>query len=302
MSTPIFTSFIWPPSLKPGDLIALAAPASPVDRALCEAGVRLLEEEGFRVRWGPEVLEERAWGLETDRELARRLMAAFGDPEVKAVIGARGGYGSLKLLPHLDLGVLQREPKRIFGFSDLTNVLLNLHQRLGLVTFHGPTVAHLPALTPAARKNFFSWLTATGPQYVRHEGLAVLHPGLADGPLAGGNLTSLCHLVGTAFSPRLDGYLVFLEDHNEALYRLDRMVHHLLLAGVLEGVRGVVLGAFTGCDREAERVLEVLGLALQPLGVPVLASLPVGHQPDNFTLPLGALARLDAAGASLTLF
>ena len=128
----------------------------------------------------------------------------------------------------------------------------------------------------------------------------MLHPGAAEGPLAGGNLTTLCHLVGTPFAPQMRGYLLFLEDHNEALYRLDRMLHHLLLAGVLDGVKGVVLGAFTGCGSH-EGLLEVFTTALAPLKVPVLVGLPVGHQPDNHTLPLGAWAALDAAAASLTL-
>ena len=128
--------------------------------------------------------------------------------------------------------------------------------------------------------------------------LPVLLPGVAEGPLAGGNLTTLCHLVGTPFAPQLRGYLLFLEDHNEALYRLDRMLHHLLLAGVLEGVKGVILGAFTNCG-STEGLLEVCAAALEPLGAPVLAGLPLGHQPDNHTLPLGAWARLDAGTASL---
>ncbi len=143
-------------------------------------------------------------------------------------------------------------------------------------------------------------LTAPGPRAVAWHDLTVLLPGVAEGPLAGGNLTTLCHLVGTPFAPQLRGYLLFLEDHNEALYRLDRMLHHLLLAGVLEGVKGVVLGAFTNCG-STEGLLEVCAAALEPLGVPVLAGLPLGHQPDNHTLPLGAWARLDSGAASLTL-
>ncbi|PIU52418.1 MAG: LD-carboxypeptidase, partial [Deltaproteobacteria bacterium CG07_land_8_20_14_0_80_60_11] len=120
------------------------------------------------------------------------------------------------------------------------------------------------------------------------------------GPLGGGNLTTLCHLVGTPYAPQMRGYLLFLEDHNEALYRLDRMLHHLLLAGVLDGVKGVVLGGFTHCGSN-DGLLEVLTTALAPLKAPVLMGLPVGHQPDNHTLPLGAWARLDSGAASLTL-
>jgi muramoyltetrapeptide carboxypeptidase len=290
---------VWPPPVEPGDVIAVAAPASPVDYALCQSGLRLLEERGYRVRCGAEVFATRAWGRRIDQELARRFLNIWRDPEVKAVIGARGGYGSLKLLPHLDLAVLEEHPKRLIGFSDLTNLLLHFHRGLRLVTFHGPTVAHLPALTPGARDNFFQWLMTPGPRSFSYQGLRVLHAGVAEGRLAGGNLTTLCHLLGTPYAPRFTGAVLFLEDHNETLYRLDRLLHHLLLAGALEGVSGVVLGGFTGCGG-GDRLLEVMGAALEPLQVPVLACLPAGHHPDNHTLPLGAVARLDSRTASLT--
>jgi muramoyltetrapeptide carboxypeptidase len=292
--------FIWPSAVNPGEVVAVAAPASPISRAAWQAGVRILKDWGFKVRGGPEVFQTRPWGAETDRLLARRFEEIWLDPEVQAIIGVRGGYGSLKLLPHLNLAALKQRPKRLVGFSDLTNLLWDLHHRLGLVTFHGPTISHLAALTPGARENFYTWLTAPGPQTITYPNLTVVHPGVAQGPLAGGNLTTLCHLVGTPFAPRLRGYLLFLEDHNEALYRLDRMLHHLLLSGVLKGVKGIALGAFTGCGSQ-EGLLEVLATALAPLKVPVLAGLPVGHQPENHTLPLGALARIDAPSASLTL-
>jgi muramoyltetrapeptide carboxypeptidase len=298
--TPSSDGHRWPPPVEPGETIALGAPASCVARPAWESGIRILEDWGFRVKCGPEVFQARAWGGPTDRRLAQRFQELWLDPEVKAVLGVRGGYGSLKLLPHLDPALLRASPKRLVGFSDLTNLLWDLHHRLGLVTFHGPTVAQLPDLTPAARQSLFDWLTAPGPRATVFRDLTVLLPGAASGPLAGGNLTTLCHLVGTPFAPQLEGYLLFLEDHNEALYRLDRMLHHLLLAGVLAGVKGVVLGAFTGCG-SAEGLREVFAAALEPLKVPVLAGLPVGHQPDNHTLPLGAVARLDSGQASLYL-
>jgi muramoyltetrapeptide carboxypeptidase len=290
----------WPPQVSPGDVVAVAAPASHVTQKTWQEGIRILKDWGLQVRCGPEVVEPRAWGVATDRLVARRFEELWLDPEIKAVVGVRGGYGSLKILPHLDFAALGRAPKRLMGFSDLTNLLLALHQRLGLVTFHGPVVAQLPELTPAARENFYMWLTAPGPLSLTYAGLTVVHPGVAEGPLAGGNLTTLCHLVGTPYAPQFTGYLLFLEDHNEALYRLDRMMHHLLLAGVLDGVKGVVLGGFSNCGSR-EGLLEVWTTALAPLQVPVLADLPVGHQPDNHTLPLGAWARLDAGAASLTL-
>ena len=292
--------FYWPPPLAPGDTVAVAAPASHVSREPWEAGVQVLQEWGFQVRCGSEVLKSRAWGAATDQLVARRFEELWLDPEVKAVIGVRGGYGSLKILPFLNLAALQHNPKRLVGFSDLTNLLWDLHRRLNLVTFHGPVVAQLADLTPEARENFYQWLVAPGPRPLAYPGLTVIHPGEAVGPLAGGNLTTLCHLVGTPFAPQFAGYLLFLEDHNEALYRLDRMLHHLLLAGVLDGVAGVVLGSFLNCGSH-DGLLEVFTTALAPLKVPVLAEFPLGHQPDNHTLPLGAWARLNAAAGSLTL-
>jgi muramoyltetrapeptide carboxypeptidase len=271
-----------------------------VARPAWEAGVRVLQEWGFRVKCGPEVFSTRSLGQEADRGLARRFEEIWCDPEVKAVMAVRGGYGCLKLLPHLNLTHLGASPKRLVGFSDLTNLLWDLHRRLGLVTFHGPNVAQLPDLTSGARQSLLASLTAPGPRAAAWDDLTILIPGAAEGTLAGGNLTTLCHLVGTPFAPQLRGYLLFLEDHNEPLYRLDRMLHHLLLAGVLEGVKGVILGAFTNCG-STEGLQEVCAAALEPLGVPVLAGLPLGHQPDNHTLPLGARARLDSEAASLTL-
>ena len=289
---------IWPPPLKPGDAVAVAVPASPISQEAWQAGVQVVEGWGFRVVSRPEVFKERAWGQAHDREAARRFQETWEDPGVKAVIGVRGGYGSLKILPYLDLDHLARYPKRLVGFSDLTNLLITFYQRLGWVTFHGPTLAHLAEVTPAARESWRQWLTAPGPQKFTFPGLRVLHPGAAAGPLLGGNLTILCHLLGTPYAPRLKGALLFLEDHNEPLYRLDRLAHHLLLSGALDEVQGILLGSFTGGASQAHAE-EVLAIALAPLGVPVAAGLPVGHQTENHTLPVGASARLDTATDTL---
>jgi len=290
---------LWPPPLEHGDAVAVAAPASPISREAWEAGVRVLEEWGFRVASTAEVFAVRSWGQDVDRVAARRFQEIWDNPEIKAVIGVRGGYGSLKILPYLDLDRLALQPMRLVGFSDLTNLLLFLHQRLGWVTFHGPTLAHLAESTPAARESWRWWLNTPGPANFTLSGLRALRPGTATGPLLGGNLTTMCHLLGTPYAPQLRGALLFLEDHNEPLYRLDRLAHHLLFSGTLAGVRGILLGAFTGGDPQAQAE-EVLALAFEPLGVPVAAGLPVGHQPENHTLPIGALARLDAEAGILT--
>ncbi|MFW6127391.1 MAG: S66 peptidase family protein [Thermodesulfobacteriota bacterium] len=290
---------LWPPPLQPGDAVAVAAPASPISREAWRDGVEILEDWGFRVVSTAEVFAARSWGQDVDREAARRFQEIWEDPEIKAVMGVRGGYGSLKILPYLDMDRLASHPKRLVGFSDLTNLLLILHQHLGWVTFHGPTLAHLAEVTPDARESWRWWLSTPGPENFTLSGLRALRPGTATGPLLGGNLTILCHLLGTPYAPHLKGSLLFLEDHNEPLYRLDRLAHHLLFSGIIEEVAGILLGAFTGGDSQAQAE-EVLALAFEPLGVPVAAGLPVGHQPENHTLPIGALTRLDAEAGTLT--
>ncbi len=290
----------WPPPLRSGDLLAVLAPASPVKREAFRAGVKWLEEWGFRVRYGEEIFSGRPWDRDTDRELAGQLCRVLAEPEVRGVICARGGYGSLKLLEHLDEESLGRQAKVLVGFSDITNLLCHFYRRLGLVTFHGPNVAHLGEASAAARASLWVALTATRPHVQSFDKLDVLHPGQGAGPLAGGNLTTLCHLVGTPFLPRLDGHVVFLEDHGEAGYRVDRMLHHLRLSGALAGVRGIVLGSFTG-GGDAEKISGIAAAALGGLGLPVLAGLPVGHQPENHTLPVGGWAEVDGARGTLTI-
>ena len=229
---------------------------------------------------------------------ARRFQELWCNPEIKAVMGVRGGNAP-KFLPYPDPASLGRPPSAWVGFSDLTNLLWHLHHRLGLVTFHGPTVAQLGEITRGARQSLFDWLTAPGPRAANFAGLTVLCPGVAEGPLAGGNLTTLCHLLGTPFAPQLRGYLLFLEDHREALYRLDRMIHHLLLAGALDGVKGVILGGFSGCG-SFDGLLEVSAAALEPLKVPVLAGLPWATSRTTTPCPWEpGPASIPAAGLSL---
>lgn len=282
----------WPPPLQPEDLLAVVAPASPVVRASFLAGVRCLEEWGFRVRYSEEIFARRPYKAAADQRLGQILNQTLTDPEVRGVLSARGGYGSLKLLEYLDYAKLAATPKLFVGFSDVTSLLCTFYQRLRLVTFHGPTVAHLGALSLRAKASFRAALTAR-PFSVRFTGLQGLCPGQAQGPLCGGNLTTLCHLIGTPFAPQLSGHVLFLEDHNEALYRIDRFLHHLRLSGVLRGVAAVVLGSFTRCGEEA-KIWEVFRHALAPFQIPVLAGLPVGHHPENHTLPLGVWAAVDA--------
>jgi muramoyltetrapeptide carboxypeptidase len=291
-------STIWPSPLKPGDLLAVVAPASPVDRELFAAGAAILETWGFRLSYGPEIFAPRPFQAEADLEACQFLHQACLDPQVQGIICARGGYGTLRILEHLDFTSLTAHPKYFIGFSDITNLLCLFSQRAGLVTFHGPTVAHLGEVTLPARKQFYRMLIAPATAAASFRDLQVLAPGAAQGPLIGGNLTTICSLLGTPYALSLAEQILFVEDHHEAPYRLDRLLQQLRLSGSLTGLKAMILGSFTCCG-DLPEVWEIFAALGKSLDIPVLAGLPAGHQPDNFTLPLGAEVEVDAASGTV---
>lgn len=291
---------IWPTPVQPGDLLAVIAPASPVDPGLFAAGAAILETWGFRLSYGPEIFAPRPYRPAADLEAWQFFQQTLLDPEVKGIICARGGYGTLRILEHLDYQLLTSHPKYLIGFSDITNLLCLFSQRAGLVTFHGPTAAHLGEVTSSAREQFYQMLTAPAPDLFSFQNLLALSPGTAVGPLIGGNLTTICSLLGTPYALNLAGQVLFLEDHNEAPYRLDRLLQQLRLSGSLAGLQAMILGSFTCCG-DTPQVWEIFAAIGDYLGIPVLAGLPAGHQPDNFTLPLGAEMEVNALRRTVSL-
>ena len=274
--------------------MAIIAPASPVDRDLFAAGAAILQTWGFRLSYGPEIFDTRPYQAAADLEVWQFLKQALINPEVRGIICARGGYGTIRLLEHLDYTLLAIHPKYLIGFSDITNLLCLFSGRAHIVTFHGPTVAHLGEITPPALEQFYRMLTFPTPDILCFPDLQVLTPGIARGPLIGGNFTTICSLVGTPYALPLSGKVVFWEDHNEAPYRLDRMVQQLRLSGSLTGIKAIILGSFTCCG-DIQQAWEIFAALGEYLNIPILAGVPAGHQPDNFTLPLGAEVEVDAA-------
>jgi muramoyltetrapeptide carboxypeptidase len=290
----------WPPLLKSGDLLAVVAPASPVDRDLFAVGAAILETWGFRLTYGPEIFTSRPYLPEADLEAGEFLQRALLDPDVKGIICARGGYGTLRILEYLDYSLLAAHPKYLIGFSDITNLICLFSQRAGIVTFHGPTAAQLGEITPPARDQFYRMLTAPATDLVSFPNLQVLSPGTARGPLIGGNLATLCSLLGTPYALPLAGQVLFVEDHNEAPYRLDRLLQQLRLSGSLTGLKAMVLGSFTCCG-DLQDIWDIFAALGTMLGIPILAGVPAGHQPDNFTLPIGAEVEVEAIAGTVQL-
>jgi muramoyltetrapeptide carboxypeptidase len=241
----------------------------------------------------------------SDRRRAETLAAGLQEEDTRAVWCIRGGYGSARLLHLLDLPRLRRRPKLLIGFSDVTALLLQLAQPGGYVTIHGPVVVQLPRL----RTSHLRWLQTLlfapqAPQRVPLGRVRTLVPGTTEGVLAAGNLSILASLAGTPFAPDFRGAVLCLEDVNEEAYRLDRLFWQIGSAGLLDGVRGIVMGELTDCKpagtarHSARRVLE---RAVAALGVPALSGAAFGHGRRNLALPVGVRVRLDAAERTLTL-
>lgn len=289
-----------PGRLRRGDVVAVVAPAGVVDEGRLEAGVRVLEGWGLEVRLGDAVLARNHYLAGDD--LARRadLERMLDAPEVRAVFIARGGYGSQRLVPALDLARVAARPKLLVGFSDAT-ALLGAAVEAGMVAVHGPMVAADIArgLTPRSLGHLEALLF--DPDYRwRAEAPVAIRPGRATGRLVGGCLSVLVTTLGTPWAPDTRGAVLFLEDVHEYPYRIDRMLTHLRQAGRLDGVAGVVFGTMAAC-RSANGVTaeDVARACLADAPFPVAFGLPAGHDPavsdiENLALPLGVAVTLDA--------
>ena len=291
---------ILPPRLRRGDTIGLVCPAGPVrEVARLQAGIRLIVDQGFAVKLSGPVEPREGYLADTDEQRAAHLHRLWADEEVRAILAVRGGYGCLRLAGLLDWELLARTPKWLIGFSDVTLLLNTLFHRCGLVSVHGPVATSLAKSDARSQASLFTLLTGTVEERIRPRGVEVLRGGTGRGVLVGGNLTTLVHSLGTPWDHSWDGCLLLLEDTNEPLYRLDRMLTQLALAGRFERLAGLILGDFdlAGTDslaglrlREAvwARVLELVGP-----GFPVWAEFPSGHRTANLALPMGMEAVMD---------
>lgn len=322
------TKVLYPTALQPGDTIRFVAPAGPFEKRRVDLAERRLAEMGFVVQPPKNLDRSTGYLAGTDEQRAAELMAAFSDPEVDAVFPVRGGYGTMRILNRLDFDAIRQNPKVLIGFSDITALHLAIHQRTGLVTFHSPNpdggLGVTEDLSPFSSKWFWrallqrkyakNGLQPTTPGYaIRLAGREQLDrqpfalvSGIARGRLVGGNLSVIHALMGTPYEIETANRILFLEDVGEAPYRVDRMLQTLKLAGKLDEVAGVVLGSFTrrldeNTADEAVSIDEVLRSYFAQANVPVLADFPVGHQPNNVTLPIGVLAELDTATGTLRL-
>lgn len=305
-----------PKRLRIGDTVGLVAPANATFLEVeLDVARETLEALSLRAKTGAHLLDRYGYLAGRDADRAADVNALFADPEVRAVLALRGGWGSARLLPHLDYDAIRRHPKVLMGYSDVTALLNAVHARTGLITFHGPV--GISTWTPFSVEHMAAVLfegdapTLANPAELR-EGLVqvedrvqTITPGRARGRLLGGNLTVLSAIVGTPYVPAMDGAILFLEDTGEAVYRMDRMLTHLKLAGLLGRIKGFVFGRCTDCTPGegygALTLDEVLADHLKPLGVPAFRGAMIGHIDRQFTVPVGLEAEIDADAGTIRL-
>lgn len=283
---------IRPARLKPGDTVGIVAPAGPFDPGKFMKGKTVLESMGFQTFFDDGIFQKHGFLAGTDIQRADQVNRLFADPAVQAIVCARGGYGSMRILSFLDFENIREHPKIFLGFSDISALLSVLYDRCGLVTFHGPVATTLANATEKTLTALEAVLTSSKTLKLTPEDAVVIKPGVCSGLVAGGNLTTLCHLVGTSYAPNLKGKILLLEDVGEMPYRIDRMLTQMKLAGCLNGIAGVILGVFKECGHQDE-IVDIFDHKFEDADIPILAGFDIGHGEHNLTIPMGLSATLD---------
>jgi muramoyltetrapeptide carboxypeptidase len=287
-------------ALKKNTRVALVSPAGPVageedlDRA--RENTRSL---GWEPVTGKHAGKKHGYLAGEDAHRAEDLNDAIRNPDIDAIWCVRGGYGAMRILDDIDYAALKKNPKPVIGYSDITAIHSAIYNKTSLGTFHGPTARE--KLSDFSRASLVKALVdQTNPCGVAPNAREI-SPGRAEGRLAGGNLALIAALVGTPYAVNLSGAILIVEDIGEQLYRVDRMLHQLFLAGALDGCKGIAFGDFSGADENAatDGLDALFADFAGRLGVPCLGGIPLGHIAEQWTIPLGAQAKLDTAQRTL---
>lgn len=300
-----------PARLKMGDEVRLVAPAGALfQKVRLEIAFENMIGLGMRPTAGRHALDRHGYFAGTDEDRAADIMAAFKDPNVKAIFALSGGWGAARLLPLLDFDIIKANPKVIIGYSDITSLLCGIFAKTGMTTFHGPngTSRWRPAVVDTAKEILFEGKSPTiknaVPDYdtlAQHDlRVQTVVPGIAEGVLVGGNLTVLTALAGSPYMPAMKDKILFLEDVGEAIYRVDRMLSTLQLSGALEALSGIIFGGFTDVGNDGDgygafALMDIFEHYGKLANVPTFYGAPFGHVASNGIMPIGTRARIDAA-------
>ena len=298
-----------PPRLRPGSIVGLINPAGATfDRADVDFTRETLEALGLRAVEGEHLLSRYGYLAGRDEDRAADVNAMFQDHSIDALLAVRGGWGCSRILPLLDYNTMREHPKVLVGYSDITALLLAVYARAGLVSFHGPdgistwnafSVSYFRRVLFEGELVRMENPTDLGDQLAQRENrIETITGGTARGRLLGGNLSVLAAMVGSPYLPNWEGAVLFLEDVGEDIYRIDRMLTQLKLAGILEKIAGFIFGKCTHCGPGegygSLTLSEVFADHIAPLGIPAFSGAMIGHIKDKFTVPLGIEAEIDA--------
>jgi len=291
-----------PPPLSVGARVALVAPAGPLrGEQEVQAAISHATSLGWEPVVAPHALSRYGYLAGTDDERARDFNAALRDDGVDGIWCLRGGYGAMRILDALDYDAMRRNPRPLLGYSDITAFHCAVNVRCGVITYHGPTARG--ALTEFARDSLVRAIVQQVDPCGAAPGARTLRGGRATGRLVGGNLALLAALAGTPYAPDYTDAILVLEDVGEATYRIDRMLQQLRLSGALDRVAGIAFGQFTEItdplDADPCPLRDVLREIAESAGVPAISGIPLGHISDQWTIPLGARAELDADACAL---
>ena len=303
---------ILPIRLQPGDTVGLIAPAfRVVDEANINKAIERMEEMGLKVKIGDAVyLKNDIDGPHPGnaKERAEDINQMFKNPDIKAIIALRGGSGCSQLLEFIDYETIKQNPKIVLGFSDLTSLQLAMNAKTGLVTFHGPMPAHsrswIDFSTNYVKNILFDAdeISFTNPSDAQ---IITIKEGTATGKLLGGNLATLTSIVGSEYLPDFDGSILFIEDVGEKPYKMDRMLTHLKLAGILDKISGFIFGTCASCSPEKDdtldsrKIIDIIKKHIVPLDIPAWSNSMIGHEYRIFTLPMGLEVEIDAATGTI---
>ena len=307
-------SRILPRRLMKNDVVGLVTPSSPIKPDQLKDTVKKLEGLGYRVYYKKSVLDEYGYFAGRDIDRAAEIMHMFSNKEVDAIFCVRGGYGAIRLLDLLDYNVISQNPKLLMGYSDITALHAAIYKKTGLVSFHSPM--GVSDFNSFAMTSFNNVIVEPKDnykyQYKREEktgdnpefDIYTINTGIAEGELAGGNISVLDSMIGTDFEPDFKGKIVYLEEIEEKTYKVDKMLFHLLSSTNLKQAAGIVMGAFKDCNINEEpriSLKQALEDLLAPLGIPVSYGLSFGHIDYKITIPFGIRCRMNANNNSLEL-
>ena len=300
---------IKPKRLQAGDTIGLIAPSSPIAEGKVEAGVKKLMEMGFKVEIGKTAYSNYSYLAGDDELRAKEINDMFCNKDIDGIICLRGGYGTPRILNLLDYEMIKNNPKVFVGYSDITALHTAFNQLSDLVTFHGPMVASDMSgnFSDFSRRSLLNTIfNEDFNPLIENEskGIVTINPGIAEGPIIGGNLSLLVSTIGTPYEIDTKGKILFIEEIGEYTYKLDRMITQLKLSNKFEDVEGIILGNFNNCvpEEEGEFTLEeLIDDLIKPLNKPTISNLQAGHCEPVITIPFGVDTRLDATNGEITI-